>query len=133
MSTQMLICLCIFVFMLVSFLLAKIPLGVTASCVAILLTVTKCVEVTDVLGSIGNANTVIIASMIILASGLGRTSLPVKITNGIRKATNGNYKLAYLGVLLIALLLKQRSTGFRYAQKSLYTKCSEAVMKNVIK
>lgn len=44
MSTQMLICLCIFAFMLVSFLLAKIPLGVTASCVAILLTVTKCVE-----------------------------------------------------------------------------------------
>lgn len=91
--------------MLVSFLLAKIPLGVTASCVAILLTVTKCVEAADVLGSIGNANTVIIASMIVLASGLGRTSLPMKITDGIRKATNGNYKLAYLGVLLIALLL----------------------------
>lgn len=105
MSTQMLICLCIFAFMLVSFLLAKIPLGVTASCVAILLTVTKCVEAADVLGSIGNANTVIIASMIVLASGLGRTSLPMKITDGIRKATNGNYKLAYLGVLLIALLL----------------------------
>lgn len=105
MNTQMVLCLCIFLFMLASFLLGKIPLGATASCVAILLALTKCVEAEDVLASIGNSNTVIIATMIVLAAGLGRTSFPSKITQGIRKITKGNYKLAYLGVLLIGLAL----------------------------
>ena len=105
MNTQMMICLLLFVFMLVSFLMAKIPLGVTASIVAILLAVTHCVAAEDVLGSFGNSNTIIIASMIVLASGLGRTTVPGKITDVIRRVTNGNYKLAYLGVLLIGLVL----------------------------
>ena len=67
MNTQMMICLLLFVFMLISFLMAKIPLGVTASIVAILLAVTHCVAAEDVLGSFGNSNTIIIASMIVLA------------------------------------------------------------------
>lgn len=111
MNSQMIICLLLFVFMLVNFLLAKLPLGVIAGTTAALLVITGCTEATTVLGGIGSANAVTIGCMIILAAGLGRTSFPKKLTSGIRKITGGNYKLAYLGVLLIAVLLTSMLTS----------------------
>lgn len=111
MTIQMGICVALFVAMLISFLLGKLPLGVTAGTTAALLVLTGCTEAKTILGAIGNSNTVIIACMIILASGLGRTSFPAKVTAGIRKATKGNFRLAYLGVLLIAMLLTSMLTS----------------------
>ena len=111
MNTQMIICILLFVAMLISFLAAKLPLGVTAGTVAVLLVLTKCTEPATILSGIGSANAVTIACMIILASGLGQTSFPAKLTAGIRKITGGNYRLAYLGVLCIALALTSMLTS----------------------
>ncbi|MBS5603079.1 MAG: anion permease [Enterocloster asparagiformis] len=111
MNTQMIICILLFIAMLISFLIAKLPLGVTAGTVAALLVLTNCTEPDTILKGIGSANAVTIACMIILAVGLGRTSFPAKLTSGIRKITGGNYKLAYLGVLLIALALTSMLTS----------------------
>ncbi len=111
MNTQMIICILLFVLMLVNFLLGKFPLGVIAGTTAALLVVTGCTPATTILSSIGSANTVTIGCMIILAAGLGRTSFPAKLTHGIRKLTRGNFKLAYLGVLLIALVLTSMLTS----------------------
>ena len=111
MTTQMLICIALFVLMLVNFLLGKFPLGVIAGTTAALLVITGCTDPKTVLSAFGNANTLTIGCMIILAAGLGKTSFPAKITAGIRKITGGNYKLAYLGVLLIAMLLTSMLTS----------------------
>ena len=111
MTLQMGICIGLFVAMLTSFLLGKIPLGVTAGTTAALLVVTGCTEAKTILSAIGNSNTVIIACMIVLASGLGRTSFPHKMTAGIRRLTRGNFKLAYLGVLLIGVVLTSMLTS----------------------
>ncbi len=111
MTLQMALCITLFIVMLVSFLLNKLPLGVTAGTIASLLVLTGCTEAKTILEAIGNSNTVTIASMIILATGLGRTSFPSKLTHGIRKITKGNYRLAYLGVLLIGVLLTSMLTS----------------------
>ena len=111
MSTQMLICIILFVFMLVNLLLAKLPLGVIAGTTAALLVLTGCTEAKTILSGIGSANAVTIGCMIILAAGLGRTSFPGKMTAGIRKITKGNYRMAYLGVILIALILTSMLTS----------------------
>lgn len=111
MNTQMLICIVLFVLMLVNFLLARFPLGVIAGTTAALLVLTGCTEAKTILSSIGSANAITIGCMIILAAGLGRTSFPARVTAGIRKVTKGNYKLAYLGVLVIALLLTSMLTS----------------------
>ena len=111
MTTQMLICIAVFICMLVSFLIGKIPLGVTAGTAAALLVLTGCTEAETLLSSIGSGNAVTIGCMIVLAAGLGRTSFPSRLTAGIRKITGGNYKLAYLGVLLIAMLLTSMLTS----------------------
>ena len=111
MNTQMLICIILFVCMLVNFLWGKFPLGVIAGTTAALLVITGCTKPDTILAGIGSKNAVTIACMIILAAGLGRTSFPAKLTAGIRKITRGNYKLAYLGVLLIALVLTSMLTS----------------------
>ena len=111
MTLQMGICIGLFVAMLISFLLNKLPMGVTAGTAAVLLVLTGCTEAKTILSSIGNANTITIGAMIILAVGLSRTSFPTKLPRGIRKITRGNYRLAYLGVLLIGVLLTSMLTS----------------------
>lgn len=111
MTLQMGICIGLFIAMLVSFLLGKLPLGVTAGTTAALLVITDCTEAKTILSGIGNSNTVIIACMIVLATGLGRTSFPHKMTAGIRRLTKGNFRLAYLGVLLIGVVLTSMLTS----------------------
>ena len=105
MSLQMIVCIVLFFGMLLCFLFAKLPLGVIAGTVATVLVLFGCTEPTTILNGIGSSNAVTIACMIIIASGLGRTFLPKTLTAGIRKVTGGNYRLAYTGVLLIALVL----------------------------
>ena len=107
----MIICIALFVLMLVNFLLGKFPLGVIAGTTAALLVLTGCTDAKTILSGFGNANTLTIGCMIILAAGLGRTSFPHRITSGIRKITKGNYRLAYLGVLLIAMVLTSMLTS----------------------
>jgi sodium-dependent dicarboxylate transporter 2/3/5 len=111
MSMQMLICIALFVLMLINFLLRKFPLGVIAGTTAVLLVLTGCIDARTVLSGFGNANTLTIACMIILATGLARTSFPRWITSEIRKITKGNYRLAYLGVLIINVLLTSMLTS----------------------
>lgn len=111
MNVQMLICILLFVVMLVCFLFVKLPLGVIAGITAALLVLTKCTEPNTILNSIGSSNIVTLACMVVLAAGLGRTSFPSRLTAGIRKITRGNYKLAYLGVLLIGILLTSMLTS----------------------
>lgn len=111
MTLQMGICIALFVAMLVSFLLGKLPLGVTAGTTAALLVITGCTEAKTILSGIGSSNTVIIACMIVLATGLGRTSFPQKMTAGIRRLTRGNFRLAYLGVLLIGVVMTSMLTS----------------------
>ncbi len=111
MNIQMLICILLFAAMLVSFLIGKLPLGVTAGTVAALLVLTGCTAPATILNGIGSANAVTICCMIILAAGLGQTTFPARLTAGIRKITGGSYRLAYLGILLIAMALTSMLTS----------------------
>ena len=111
MNTQMIFCILLFVVMLESFLIGKLPLGVIAGTTASLLVLFGCTSPETILNGIGSSNTAILACMIILASGLGRTSFPAKMTAVIRKITGGSYKLAYLGILVLALVLTSMLTS----------------------
>ena len=67
MSTQMIICILLFVLMLFSFLLGKLPLGVIAGTTASLLVLTGCTSPETILSGLGSSNTVILARIIIQA------------------------------------------------------------------
>lgn len=105
MSTQMIICLVIFALTLISYILNKIPMWLTAMISMAALYFTGCIEQSDALAGFSNVNTILMATMFIVAAGFRRTSLVDKMCAGIMKLTKGSFTLAYLGYIVIALLL----------------------------
>lgn len=105
MSTQMIICLVIFVLTLISYILNKIPMWLTAMLSLTALYFTGCVSQADALSGFANVNTILMATMFVVAAGFRRTSLVDKMCSGIMKLTRGSFTLAYFGYILIALLL----------------------------
>ncbi len=105
MNALLIICLVIFVLTLVSYLLNKVPMWVTAMISLAALYFTGCIDAAGALGGFANVNTTLMAAMFIVAAGFRRTSLVDAMVNGIMKVTRGSFKLAYLGYLIIAVLL----------------------------
>ena len=105
MTTQMMICLVIFALTLISYILNKIPMWLTAMLSMAALYFTKCIEQADALAGFSNVNTILMATMFIVASGFRRTSLVDKLCSAIMKLTKGSFTLAYFGYIVIAVLL----------------------------
>lgn len=105
MTTQMTICIVIFVLTLISYMLNKIPMWLTALLSLAALYFTGCVDASGALAGFSNVNTILMATMFVVASGFRRTSIVDKMVDGIMKLTRGSFKMAYFGYILIALLL----------------------------
>ena len=105
MTTQMMICMIIFAVTLTSYILNKIPMWLTAMLSLSLLFVTGCINTADALAGFSNNNTILMATMFVVAAGFRRTSMVDRMCTGIMKATKGSFKLAYLGYLILAALL----------------------------
>lgn len=105
MNTQLVICIVIFVLTLVSYMLNKIPMWVTAMISMCALFYTGCIDATGALAGFSNVNTILMAAMFIIAAGFRRTSMVNTLCDFIMKLTKGSFSMAYLGYLLIALLL----------------------------
>lgn len=105
MTTQMIICLVIFAITLISYILNKIPMWLTAMISMAALYFTGCVAQADALAGFSNVNTILMATMFIVAAGFRRTSLVDKMCSGIMKLTKGSFTLAYFGYIVIAVLL----------------------------
>lgn len=105
MSTQMIVCFVIFVLTLMSYILNKIPMWLTAMISMTALYFTGCVDADSALVGFSNVNTILMATMFVVAAGFRRTSLVSKMVNGITKITGGSFKTAYFGYLLLAVLL----------------------------
>lgn len=105
MTTQMVICLTIFIVTLLSFALNKIPMWLTSLLSVCALFVSGCIDASTALAGFSNANTILMAAMFVVAAGFRRTSMVDAMVNGIVKVTNGSFKTAYFGYIFLALLL----------------------------
>ena len=105
MNTQMIICMVIFAATLISYMLNKIPMWLTAMISMAALYITGCIDATGALSGFSNVNTLLMACMFIVAAGFRRTSLVGNMCNGIMKLTRGSFKMAYFGYILLAVLL----------------------------
>lgn len=105
MSTQMMICMAIFAVTLVSYMLNKIPMWLTAMFSMAALYITGCIDANGALAGFSNTNTILMATMFIVAAGFRRTSMVDSMCSGLMKMTHGSFRMAYLGYLLLAALL----------------------------
>lgn len=105
MNTQLMICLVIFIATLVSFLLNKIPMWLTSMISLAALFITNCIDANGALAGFSNTNTILMATMFVVAAGFRRTTLVDTMCSGILKLTKGSFKMAFLGYLILTALL----------------------------
>ena len=105
MSTQMILCMVIFACTLVSYMMNKIPMWLTALLSLCALFIAGCVDANGALAGFANTNTILMATMFVVAAGFRRTSMVDKMCNGILRMTKGSFKMAYLGYLILAAIL----------------------------
>lgn len=105
MSTQMMICMGIFAVTLISYMLNKIPMWLTAMLSMSALYATGCIDAAAALAGFSNNNTILMATMFIVAAGFRRTSMVDGMCSALMKLTKGSFKMAYFGYLLLGALL----------------------------
>ena len=102
MNTQMIICMVIFAATLVSYMLNKIPMWLTAMISLAALYFTGCIDASGALAGFSNVNTLLMATMFVVAAGFRRTSLVDGMCDAIMKVTRGSFRMDYFGDILLA-------------------------------
>ena len=108
MTTQMYICLGLFVFLIGGYVFAKqlkTTNGVVALCAIILTAWSGLVDPKQVLGNFANANVLLITGMFIVSAGFNRTQAVKKLSNLVLKIAGGNFTVMMAGYLLVTFLL----------------------------
>lgn len=109
--SAMVICLIIFVVSLILYASNIFPMGVTAILSLMALMFTNCLDGTAALAQFSNTNVILIASMFLMSSAIGRTSYIERFSKFVIKVTGGTFKGAWLGYTLLALILTNLLTS----------------------
>lgn len=104
---QTFICLIIFALTIVSFTINYFTLATTALLGMLAMVLTGCLDADTALGIFANPNVILIASMLVIASGLNRTQMVNKFADLTYRISGGSFTKALAGYLLIATLLLQ--------------------------
>lgn len=107
MPIQTIICLIIFILAVVSYIVNKIPMAMTALVAMFLLIVTGCVDASTALGNFANSSAVIMACMFVVAAGLNRTQMVNKISGLVYKVSGGSFTKGLAGYVLVTFLVAQ--------------------------
>ncbi len=108
MTTQMYLCLGLFVFMIGGYVFASklhTTNGVVALCAIILTAWSGIIPAKNVLANFANANVLLITGMFIVAAGFNRTQAVNKLSGAVYKIAGGNFTVVMAGYLLMAFLL----------------------------
>ena len=117
MSIQLIICIVIFVLTLVSFILNKIPMWVTAMVALAALYVTGCLNTSQALAGFANNNTILMAGMFLIANGFQRTTFVEVLCDKVIKLAKGSFTGAYAMYIVLTVLL----TSFISSPVACYT------------
>lgn len=98
MTTEMIIVLCILAFMVVMLLTHALPYGVTAMMCCVAFVLTGVCDISTAFSGLSNSTTIMVATMLVVASALGKTSL----IHCLRLAMNGLQGKS--GIILVAAM-----------------------------
>ena len=108
MTTQMFICLGIFLFMMLGFLFAKklhTTLAVVSICTIVLVTFSGIIPASVVLSKFANHNILLIAGMVVVSAGFSRTQAVNRLSSLVYKISKGSFGMQMLGYCVLAFLL----------------------------
>ena len=106
-NINLIITLAVMVFMMVSFVIQKWSYGLTAMTCIIALALTGVIDVKTAFSGFSNTTTILIATMMVIAGAIGKTSLIQRIRSVMAKAQGKSGILLILLVCAFAALLTQ--------------------------
>ena len=104
---QLTICLIICALTMISFIVGKIPLGLTALISMCAFVLTGCLDAKTALSYFSNANGVMIVAMFVVAAGFTRTQFVKKCASSVNRIAKGSLTKVMLGYVLVTALLAQ--------------------------
>ena len=104
---QITICLLVFLFMVVSFSMNKIPMALTSMIGMLVLVISGCVDSKTALGNIGSNTVITMIAMFVIAAGLNRTQMVHHLSKMVYKVTKGSFTKVLAGYVLVTFALGQ--------------------------
>lgn len=104
---QMTICIAVFLFMVASFCLNRIPMALTAVIGMLVLVVTKCIDSRTVLSTIGSNTVLTMVSIFIVAAGLQRTQMIERLSKSVYKVSKGSFTRVLASYVILTFILGQ--------------------------
>lgn len=101
------ICLIICVLTMISYLVGKFPMGLTAMVSMVAFVIFGCLKQETALSYFGNANGVMMLSMFVVAAGFNRTQFVKKCASSVNSIAKGSLTRVMFGYVVITLLLGQ--------------------------
>ncbi len=105
--SQITICLLVFLFMVVSFCLNKIPMALTSMIGLLVLVLGGCVDAGTALANFGSTTVVTMVSMFIIAAGLNRTQMLANDSKLVYKVTKGSFTKVLAGYVIVTFIMGQ--------------------------
>ncbi|MBR0205389.1 MAG: anion permease [Clostridia bacterium] len=107
MDVRMMVTLAVFLFMIVSFSLHKLPMALTSVIGLLALVVTGCVDSKTALSNMGSSTVITMISMFVIAAGLGRTQMVEKLSKLVYRVSKGSFTKVLAGYVLATFILGQ--------------------------
>ncbi len=101
------VCLIICLITMVSYIVGKIPMGLTAMLSMAAFVLTGCLDPATAAGYFGNANGIMMLSMFVVATGFNRTQFVKKCASSVNRISGGSLTKMMLGYVLITVVLSQ--------------------------
>lgn len=105
--TKLTICLIICILTAISYVIAKIPMGVTALLSMIAFILTGCLDADTAAAYFGNGNGIMLLSMLVVAAGFNRTQFVKKCSSSVNKIARGSLTKMMFGYILVTVILAQ--------------------------
>ena len=105
--TKLTICLIICVLTMISYIVGKLPTGLTAMVSMVLFVLTGCLDPNTAVGYFGNTNGVMMLSMFVVAAGFNRTQFVRKCASSVNKIAKGSLTRVMFGYVVITALMAQ--------------------------
>ncbi len=101
------ICIIICVLTMISYIVGKIPMGLTAMLSMVAFVLTGCLNPNTAAGYFGNTNGIMMLSMFVVAAGFNRTQFVKTVASSVNRIAKGSLTRVMFGYMLITMVLSQ--------------------------
>lgn len=101
------ICIIICILTAVSYIVAKLPMAVTAIVSMLAFVLTGCLDPSLAASYFGNTNAILMLSMFVVAVGFNKTQFIRKYSSSVIRFSKGSLTFIMLGYIVVAIVLSQ--------------------------